>query len=69
MLSEWIVYKYCFGQRSEVLFRLLDAADFVLSKFNAKERTTLERLQHVAEVCIEDFIYGNLIPMTYSAEA
>ncbi len=47
----------------------MDAADFVLSKFNTKERATLERLQHVAEVCIEDFIYGNLTPMTYSAEA
>ena len=47
----------------------MDAADFVLSKFNTEERATLERLQHVAEVCIEDFIYGNLTPMTYSAEA
>lgn len=46
----------------------MDAADFVLSKFNAEERATLERLQHVAEACIEDFIYGSLTPTTHSTE-
>lgn len=43
----------------------MDDADFVLSKFNAAERTTLTNLQHTAEGCVEDFIYGDFAPTTH----
>ena len=45
----------------------MDAADFVLSKFNAEERMALEQLQHVAEGCIEDFIFGQFTATTHAS--
>ena len=45
----------------------MDDADFVLSRFNAAERATLANLQHIAEGCIEDFIYGDFAVTTHKS--